>query len=461
MKKHPFFFFFLAAILGVMVSRTALWWIGPFLSAFAVLVIFTKQNILLSLSMCFVGIAMMIAPAAIPDGIHFITGRVNQVSGNHVNISNVRLHTSNGWIRSDSAYVFISNNRYSQTPPEISDFFMARVEKINGKISSLESFWTEWPSSFLDIMMKRGADMSNFIYDHFKKYVVAGADTLASVFLGRRDVPYDLKIMYNNSGYAQIFAVSGANVWIIAVISLIFLSELVPMNYVKYPIVLAIIVAYGVITGFSVPTFRAVFTFGIYTVFKLMDRKQTFLNILGLVGLFEILTDGSVIFDPSFQLSYSAVVGMVTVTPFLPEFKPKYVSSAINVSIGANIGIIPFLILDFGRIYVASFPFNALVVPVIMMILMEGALLFSCFAILKISIIEMIIGAGISPFVKILDGLAYFTNMLPFSMVDVPSKMAVFWITFSIFSLFVFLFLIHSQGNQDISRKSSIDDLLL
>ncbi|GEM_PF-1645028 len=460
MRKYPFFLFFIAAISGALLSRTNIWWIGPLLSLSAAGFVFAKQNVLISLSIFFAGLSFMLLPMALPDGIHFITGRINQVSGNAVSLSDMKFHTSYGWIRAGSAYVFISKNNYSQKNPEISDLFMAEVEKEDGKISAIDSFWTEWPGSFLDNVMRWGASVSNFIYDHFKRYVIAGADTLSSVFLGRRDVPYDLKMMYNESGYAQIFAVSGANVWIIATITLIFLSELVPMNYVKYPIVLAIIILYGVITGFSIPTFRAVFTFAIYTIFKLLDRKQNLLNVLGFVGLFEVLLDGSVIFDPSFQLSYSAVIGMITLAPMLPEFKPTYVSNAINATIAANIGIIPFLILDFGRIYVASLPFNALIVPVLMTIIMEGGLIFSLFAILNISFLEMIVGAGISPFVKALDWLAYFTRMLPLSTVEIPSKMAVFGITFSMLSALIFLSLMYWQGNPGKYRKSSVDDLL-
>ncbi|MCL4408644.1 MAG: hypothetical protein M1521_08425, partial [Thermotogae bacterium] len=239
MKKYPFFLFFVSAILGSFLSKTNIWWIGPVLSLSAAVLVFAKQDILISLSIFFMGLSFMLSPMTVPDGIHFITGRINQVSGNAVSLSDIKIHTSNGWIRGGSAYVLLSKTNYSQENPEISNLFMARIEKSDGKISAMDSFWTAWPGSFLDETMAWGTKVSNFIYDHFKRYVIAGADTLASVFLGRRDIPYDLKKMYTESGYAQIFAVSGANVWIIATITLIFISELVPMNYVKYPIVLA------------------------------------------------------------------------------------------------------------------------------------------------------------------------------------------------------------------------------
>ncbi|BBJ27418.1 ComEC/Rec2 family competence protein [Athalassotoga saccharophila] len=455
--KAPFFIFFVFSISGALLSAFTTWKIGMAILVLAIFFVIVKRNLIIAFSLLFMGLSAVLFPPFIPNGTFFITGRINQVSGNAVSIGNVKLHTPSGWKRASATYVIVKSSSYQD--PKIADLFMARIEKSDGKVVALEAFWTYLPESFMDDVMRWGSNISDFIYMHFKEYVPAGADTLASVFLGRRDVPYQLKQMYNESGYAQIFAVSGSNVWIIATLSLIFLSELVPMNYVKYPIVIMIIIFYGIITGLSIPTFRAILTFGIYTIFKITGRNQSMMNILGLVGLTEVLIDGSVIFDPSFQLSYSAVIGMITITPMLPRYKPYYISDAINVAIGANIGFTPFLILNFGKIYLASFPFNALVIPILMTIVMEGAIFLSLFAILGIKIGEIIVGSGISPFVKMLDILAYLTTKMPLSTVNVPSKMTFFVITFLILSIFVSLYLLRSQGIQDKSRKFSIDDL--
>ncbi|MGC8612377.1 MAG: ComEC/Rec2 family competence protein [Athalassotoga sp.] len=455
--RSPFFIFFVFAVFGALLSAFTTWKIGMAILILAIFFVIVKRNLIIAFSLFFMGLAAILFPPFIPDGTFFVTGRINQVSGNAVSIGNVRLHTHKGWERASSTYVFIKSDSYPD--PKISDLFMARIQKSDGKIVALEAFWTYLPESFVDDVMRWGANISDFIYMHFKEYVIAGSDTLASVFLGRRDVPYQLKQMYNESGYAQIFAVSGSNVWIIAALSLIFLSELVPMNYVKYPVVIMIIIFYGIITGLSIPTFRAILTFGIYTIFKITGRNQSMMNILGLVGLTEVLIDGSVIFDPSFQLSYSAVIGMITIMPMLPRYKPYYISDAFNAAIGANIGFTPFLILNFGKIYLASFPFNALVIPILMMIVMEGAVFLSFFAILGIKIGEIILGSGISPFVKMLDILAYLTTKMPLSTVSVPSKMIFFVITFLILSILVLIHFLRSQGIQGKSRKFSIDDL--
>jgi ComEC/Rec2-related protein len=461
LKKSPIFFFFVAAILGAFLSRFGPFWIG-FLFAFsAIPLLFFRIHIIIVLSVFFLGISYILTPIAIPDGTYFIVGKVRQSSGASVNLSDVKLHTENGWIRAESTYVYIGGNTNVKHAPETSDLFMARIEKVDGKIRSKDSFWLEWPSNFVDEFMIRGSYLSDFIYKEFKVYVIGGSDTLASVFLGRRDVSYDLKKMYNDSGYAQIFAVSGANVWIIAIVAMLLISEAFPMNSVKYPLTLLVVLVYGAITGFSIPSFRAVATFGIFSLFKLIDRTQSLLNVVGLVGLIEVIRDGSIIFDPSFQLSYSAVIGMVILIPVLPEFKPRYISNAVNASLAANIGITPFLILNFGKLYVASFPFNTFVVPILMTAVVGMGLIFSLFAVSGLSFVEMILGAAISLPVKAMDWMAYFTRMLPLSTVEIQSKVAVFWITFSILSILLFFALILSKDNRDKYRKSSTDDLSL
>ncbi len=455
-RKSPLFAFFMLAILGALLSRYGPWWIGLLFSSLPAILIFSKFNKIITLSIFFFGISYLLMPPVIPDGTYFIIGRVRQSSGKSVNISNVKIHTPDGWMRVESTYIFTDEKGNA---PEVADLFMGRIEKKDGILKTREAFWTGWPSNIFDTFMKSSSNLSNFIYKEFKIYVVGSADTMASVFLGRRDVPYNLKEMYKESGYAQIFAVSGANIWIIAIMALIVLGELVPMNTVKYPLTLLIIFVYGAVTGFSVPTVRAVMTFGIFSFFRLIDRNQNLLNVLGLVGLIEVIRDGSIIFDPSFQLSYSAVIGMIILIPILPQFKPRYISQAINASLAANIGIAPFLILNFGKLYIASFPFNAFIVPVLMTIIVEMGLIFSFFALAGLTFFETIIGAGITPFLKALDWMAYFTKMLPLSTIDIPSKVVVFWITFSILSAFLFFVLMFWQDNQDRSRISSIDDL--
>lgn len=461
LKRHPFFLLFVSAISGALLSRAVSLWAGivPCAAGLILIFFFPKVRIISALSLMIMGIVLMTAPAAFPDGGHFIVGRVSRAGKNSVGLSDVRFHSGGEWVRTEPIYVLLEKYGAASREARLSDLFMAKVNNDGQTVTSSDFFSTRWPSSLWDVMIERGAELSDFLYSEMKTYVPRGADTLASVFLGRRDVPYELRNTYRDGGYAQIFAVSGAHVGIIALVTLVILSELIPYNTVKYPLVFFIIFCYGAVTGFSVPTFRAVFVFGLFALFKLLDRPQSFLNLVGLVGLFEIVRNGSMVFDPSFQLSYSAVVSMAILIPVMPEFRPRHLSRAINASVAANAGVIPFLILNFGKIYIASFAINAFFIPLLMAVALEGALFFSLFALAGITFLEKIAGAGISPFIGVLDGIAGITKKLPLSVVEIRPKMAAFSVTVSIFSIALFLALLRDPQNiRDKHRKSLTDD---
>ncbi len=459
-SKSPFFFLFLAAIGGVLLSAIFPPWFGIIFCVFAIIWFFSKLilNPIFSLSLFIAGLSLILAPSALPNGSTFVIGKVSRSSSNVVRVTNVRFHTSSGWKRGRTITVFLP--RWSHNLPKPADELMARITKKNHKWEAMDAFWTEMSFSIADKFIRWGIKVSDYLYSQMKRYTFGEADTVASIFLGRRDVSYNLRNLYRNSGYAQIFSVSGMHVGIISLITLLIVSELVPWNILKYPIVLLFVAMYGAITGFSIPTFRATALFAFFAFFKLLDRPQNFLNILGLVGVLEVLRDGSIIFDVSFQLSYSAVVMMAVLGPKLPVFKPKWFSNAINYTLAANVGVMPFLILNFGKIYIASFLFNAMAIPILMFFILEGAMFFSFFAFMGMEFIERIFGAGLWVFAKLLDWLVKLTSNLPLSVVEVHPKATAFGITFAL-SAFVILWILFRDelGTLDTNRKNSIGDL--
>ncbi len=459
-SKSPLFFLFLATVAGSFLSLLFPWWIGLSFCILTIICFFSNLalNPILILSFFFVGLSWIIAPQTLPNGESFVIGKVSRSNSNIVRVSNVQFHTSSGWKKGGAITVFLP--RWVRTTPKLADEFMAKVNKKDGKVEAVDVFWTELSFSLLDKLIRWGVKVSDYLYFQMKRYMFKEADTVASVFLGRKDVSFNLKRLYRNGGYAQIFSVSGMHVGIISMITLLILSELVPWSIVKYPAVFVIITIYGATVGFSIPTFRAISLFTLFAFFKIIDRPQNFLNLLGMVGLFEVLNDGSIIFDASFQLSYSAVIAMAVLGPKIPVFKPKWVSEALNFTLAANIGVIPFLILNFGRIYIASFLFNAIAVPVLMIFILEGAMLFSFFALLGITTMERIIGTGVLPFAGSLDWLVRFTNKLPLSVVKIHPKVTAFWITFVVFALVILWILLHDERDiLDTSHRNLIDDL--
>ncbi len=462
-EKAPFFFLFISAIIGALSSSFfQIKWIGILFCLAAVVWFFflkARINILLAFSIFLIGFVWIETPWGFPNGNFFLVGKVRSISNKVVKLSNVHFHQGNEWVKGRDTYVFLKKYGNADNP-SIQNTFMALVENEEGMLKAKEAFWVGFDTA-LEKLYAWGSKLSEFLYGEMKKYVFSEADTVASMFLGRKDVSYEVRQTYKNGGYAHIFAVSGMHVGFLSFLTLLFISEFLPWNFLKYPLTFFVVLLYGFITGFSTPTIRATAIFGLYVLFKLIDRPQNFLNILGLVGLIEILLDPSLVFDVSFQLSYSAVTSIAVLFPILPKFRPKMLSDSLNMTIAANIGVIPFLILDYGKIYLASFVFNVTIVPILVAILLEGAFLFSVFAFLKIHFIEKILGGGMYPFAKLLDNVADLTKRMPLSALSVKPKVAFFLLTLSSVVLLLLWFSLPSlkPGILGRCRRNSTDDL--
>lgn len=460
-EKAPFFFLFMATIVGALLSSLVQTKeIAIFLCAISVALFFflNVKKVILILAIFLMGFVWLEMPSDFPHGKFFLVGNVRSVSTDVVKLSHVRFHWKGKWIRGKDLYLFLNRYTNNDKPLRIQNTFMALVENANGRIKTDESFWLSFNGP-LEKLYAYGSKVSDFLYKEMKKYLFCESDTISSIFLGRKDTSYEIRQTYKDGGYAHIFSVSGMHVGFLAFVTLLFLSEFIPWNTLKYPMTFFVVLFYGFITGFSIPTLRAVSVFGLWSLLKILDRPQHLLNVLGLVGLCEVLFDPSIVFDVSFQLSYSATIAIALFFPILPKFHPKFLSESLNITIAANIGVIPFLILHYSKIYLFSFVFNVTIVPLLVMVLLEGAFLFSISALLGFHLVERVFGAGIYPFAKILDGVANLTKKMPLSTVSVES-VAFFWITLSIvvlLSCWVMIFPL-KPDTLDKYRRSSVDD---
>ncbi len=458
-ERSPFFLIFMVVVLGASGATVFPRKIGFIVIASVSIWFFSKVRVDLVTAFAAIlfGLVILTFPSFLPNGRYFLTGKVVSSSKTGVRISNVKFHEGNRWIRGTDSYIFLGGFG-KRKEIGIGETFVALVKKENDTCEA-EKYFSFSLNSFTEQLHAFGARISNFLYSQFKEYTFGEVETISSLFIGRKTLSYDALSSYKNGGYAHIFSVSGMHVGMIAFFSLLFLAEFIPWNIAKYPLTFLLVALYGFVTGLSIPTFRAVVMFGLFTLFKLIDRPQTLLNVLGMVGTFEVLKDPSLVFDVSFQLSYAAVVAIAMLFPVLPEFHPKWLSDAVRVTIAANVGVAPFLILHFSKIYVVSFIFNSTIVPLLVFILMEGALLFSFFAFVGFTFGEKLIGGGIYVFSKILDQVAYITEKMPLSVLEMEPAKVFFWISLScVVLLFLWFYFSYPFGSSGRDHRNSADD---
>ena len=74
---------------------------------------------------------------------------------------------------------------------------------------------------------------------------------------------------------------------------------------------------YTVIAGFNIPVFRALLMTMIFMLAIFFDRPGNLINHILLAGLIILIWNPAVLFEASFQLSFSAVLAIALIYPLL------------------------------------------------------------------------------------------------------------------------------------------------
>ncbi len=161
---------------------------------------------------------------------------------------------------------------------------------------------------------------------------------------------------YVNSGTIHILAVSGLHVGILLWI-LNFLFK--PLLYLKYgnyirPIILvAILWSFAVIAGLSPSVTRAVTMFSLISIAMHLKRPTNIYNTLVISAFVILLFKPTFLFEVGFQMSYLAVLGIVSVQPIIYKlWKPKYLVTdklwqIFTVTLAAQAGVVPISLFYF------------------------------------------------------------------------------------------------------------------
>ncbi len=185
------------------------------------------------------------------------------------------------------------------------------------------------------------------------------------------DVDFETREMFVNSGVIHVLAVSGLHVGFIV---LIFLFLFTRLNiYLRYVFTILGLILFLIITNSPPSVFRASIMAIIVIISLLSNRSYNTINALAFAALILLIINPSEIFNPGFQLSFSAVLSIVIIYPkiksILDDFSiNKYFKGIllfVGVSLSAQIGTLPFTLIYFNKLSVISLFANLIVIPLI------------------------------------------------------------------------------------------------
>ncbi|WP_296313686.1 ComEC/Rec2 family competence protein [Winogradskyella sp. UBA3174] len=191
---------------------------------------------------------------------------------------------------------------------------------------------------------------------------------------------------YVNSGTIHILAISGLHVGILLwILNFIFkpLLYLKYGNYIRPIVLITILWSFAIIAGLSPSVTRAVTMFSIISIAMHLKRPTNIYNTLVISAFFILLVKPTFLFEVGFQMSYLAVLGIVSVQPILYKlWKPRYLVTdklwqVFTVTLAAQAGVVPISLFYFHQFPGLFFISNIVVIPFLGLILGFGLLVIA------------------------------------------------------------------------------------
>lgn len=271
-------------------------------------------------------------------------------------------------------------------------------------------------------------NVRNLIANQIKSiYTQQTAGLLKGLLLAdRSEISYDVKEGFIKSGVIHVLAVSGLHVGFIILILLFLLGRF--NIYVRIAFTILGLFAFVIITGLPPSVTRASIMACLILISFLRSNKQSNYNTLALAALIITVFDPSQVFNPGFQLSFSAVLSIFIFLPKLKRLIARRITTNksisflllfISVSLAAQIGTLPFTVYYFQKFSIISIIANLYIIPVIGFILALGILtLILSIVSFPLNSLYILVNEGIveSTF-KIIDKM----SSLSFSYLEIPN----------------------------------------
>lgn len=188
----------------------------------------------------------------------------------------------------------------------------------------------------------------------------------------RSEIDYETKQNFINAGVIHILAVSGLHVGYILLFFVVVFGRL--NLFARSIFIMAGIFSFMLITGVPASVFRATLMASILIIAFLTNRSTNLLNSIALSSIIILFIHPQQLFNPGFQLSYSAVIAIAVIYPVLKnEIDSLWIRNQlvkkillfIGVSLSAQIGTLPFTVAYFNKISLIALLANLLVIPLV------------------------------------------------------------------------------------------------
>lgn len=181
----------------------------------------------------------------------------------------------------------------------------------------------------------------------------------------RGDLEASLQSQFRDAGILHLLCVSGLHVGLLAAMvgyCLFWLGEERRGRLVRGNLQLLTVWGFILMTGLAPATVRAALMFSLFIVSHMMSRRTDTANLLAFAALVMLSADPMLLFDTGWQLSFSAVAGILAVRPLLRHRRSMLVKTA-DVSLAATLATLPVTLATFHQFHPWFLIANVVIVP--------------------------------------------------------------------------------------------------
>lgn len=308
--------------------------------------------------------------------------------------------------------------------------FVAYISNNNfhGKAVSLSSL------SFLQRSRLGALRLRHKMLDTYRELGISGESLAiaAAMTLGDKSMlTPTLQDTYSISGAAHVLALSGTHLVIVFFLFSI-LFRYYSRRWYATGIILSLTWTYVVLVGMPSSVVRSALMLTIFSFARIAGRGKNPINSLASAATFMMAFNPQVLFDSSFQLSVTAVAGILLATKYFSPM-PRKLSimqtripiitrlipfmGLITIPIAAQIATAPLVAYYFGRLPVYFLLTNIVVLPATSIILYIAA---ACLFLFPIPIIGTAAAWLLQNSIYILNIVLTFIASLPYSSVTIP-----------------------------------------
>ena len=270
-------------------------------------------------------------------------------------------------------------------PENDGQFNTRRYYRIRGYVASIKKTRIRQKgikcNEYKELLYRRKEKTKAIFFDNMSE---KEAGTLSAMVLGdKTDLDTDVKEAYQDAGISHVLSLSGLHIATVGMTIFFILCRLGIGIKVSSILSTACMVSYGIMTGMSTSTKRALIMFLLGVLARNIGRTYDLLSAASLSALLILLENPYFIYDSGFLMSFLSIEGIGLLYPIFNEMTEIIVNNRLMkildsirqgmcISISASLATLPVVMNNFYKLSRYSVLVNIIVVPLMAVILWVG-----------------------------------------------------------------------------------------